>query len=155
DRLGEAAWIVNGYLLGYTVAMPLMGRVADVYGHFRIFVGALILFMAGSVMVALAPNLPLMAIARAATALGGRALVPIALAVAADALPERPRALGLSSISVLDDSSTLLGPLWGTLIGVWLGWRGLFWMNLVLALPILIAVLVLARGSVPGGARRV
>src|SRR5262249_52807160 len=46
-----------------------------------------------------------------------------------------------------DDASSLIGPLWGTLIGVWIGWRGLFWMNIVLGLPVLIAVLLMARGS--------
>lgn len=153
DELGRAAWIVNGYLLGYTIAMPVMGRIADVYGHLKVFVAALLIFMGGSVLVALAPTLPAMAAARALTALGGGALVPIALAVAADALPERQRPVGLSSISVLDDASSLLGPLWGTLIGAWLGWRGLFWLNIALALPVLLVVLVLARSG-PGRTRR-
>ena len=145
DEFGKASWIINGYLLGYTVAMPLMGRLADVYGHLRIFVLGLLIFMGGSVLVALAPNLTTLALARAVTALGGGALVPVALAIAADTLPERRRPLGLSAISVLDDASSLIGPLWGTLIGVWIGWRGLFWMNIVLAVPVLLAVLAIAR----------
>lgn len=146
SEYGQAAWIINGYLLGYTVAMPLMGRLADVYGQLRIFVIGLLIFMGGSVLVAVAPNLPLLAVARAVTALGGGALVPVALAIAADVLPRERRPLGLSSVSVLDDASSLMGPLWGTLIGVWLGWRGLFWMNIVLGVPVLLAVLLLARG---------
>jgi MFS family permease len=144
SEFGNASWIVNGYLLGYTVAMPLMGRVADVYGHLKVVVAGLLIFVVGSVGVALAPNLATLSAARAVTALGGGALVPVSLAIAAEKLPPRRRPLGLSAISVSDDASTLLGPLWGTLIGVWLGWRGLFWMNIVLALPVLVAVLVLA-----------
>ena len=46
--LDKAAWIVIGYLLGYTFAMPLMGRVSDVYGHGRIYVLSMATFMAGS-----------------------------------------------------------------------------------------------------------
>lgn len=145
-ELDRASWIINGYLLGYTVAMPLMGRIADVYGHLRVFVIGLLIFMAGSVLVAVSPNLATLSIARAITALGGGALVPVALAIASERLPHRQRPLGLSTISVLDDASSLAGPLWGTLIGVWLGWRGLFWMNIVLGLPVLIAVLLMARG---------
>ena len=146
---GNASWIINGYLLGYTVAMPLMGRIADVYGHMRVFVAGLLIFMAGSVLVALSTNLATLTIARAVTALGGGALVPVALAIAAGRLDERRRPLGLSTISMLDDASNLAGPLWGTLIGVWLGWRGLFWMNIALGLPTLLAVLWLARSFKP------
>ncbi|MER3419828.1 MAG: MFS transporter, partial [Chloroflexota bacterium] len=71
DQFGKASWIINGYLLGYTVAMPLMGRVADVYGHLRLFVISLLIFMGGSVLVALSPNLTTLTLARAVTALGG------------------------------------------------------------------------------------
>jgi MFS family permease len=147
DNFGSASWIINGYLLGYTVAMPLMGRIADVYGHFRVFVASLLVFMGGSVLVALAPNLALLTAARAVTALGGGALVPVALAIAANRLPPRRRPLAMSSISMLDDASSLIGPLWGTLIGVWIGWRGLFWMNIVLGVPVLLAVIALGRGA--------
>jgi MFS family permease len=155
NEFGKASWIINGYLLGYTVAMPLMGRIADVYGHLRVFVIGLLIYMAGSVLVAVSPNLTMLSIARAITALGGGALVPVALAIAADRLPRRQRPLGLSTISVLDDASSLAGPLWGTLIGVWIGWRGLFWMNIVLGLPVLIAVVLMARGVQPRTGGRV
>ena len=45
DDFYRAAWIVNGYLLGYLVALPVVGRVADVYGHARVYAAALALFM--------------------------------------------------------------------------------------------------------------
>ena len=156
DELEQASWILNGYLLGYTVALPLMGRLADVHGHYRIFVIGMLIFMGGSVFVAFAPNITVLTIARAVTALGGGALVPVGLAIAAHALPGSQRTIGLGSISTLDDASSLAGPLWGTLIGVWIGWRGLFWMNIVLALPILILVLILAFGPsrIMNGLRR-
>ncbi len=145
DQLEQASWILNGYLLGYTVALPLMGRLADVHGHYRIFVVGMVIFMGGSVVVALAPDITLLSFARAITALGGGALVPVGLAIATHSLPTRQRTMGIGAISTLDDASSLAGPLWGTLIGVWIGWRGLFWMNIVLALPILVLVLLLAR----------
>ncbi len=148
SEFGKASWIINGYLIGYTVAMPLMGRIADVYGHLRVFTAGLLIFIGGSVLVALAPNLTVLTIARAVTALGGGALVPVALAIAAGRLPARQRPLGLSAISTLDDASSLIGPLWGTLIGVWIGWRGLFWMNIALGLPVLALVLWLARQTI-------
>ena len=58
DQLGEpafselrhASWIVNGYLLAYVVAMPLAGRLADVWGARRLFLFALVVFIVGSLL---------------------------------------------------------------------------------------------------------
>ena len=55
SKLDQASWIVTGYLLGYTIAMPLMGRVSDVYGHYRIYALSMLLFIAGS-MAAVSDN---------------------------------------------------------------------------------------------------
>jgi MFS family permease len=56
-QIDRAFWIVNAYILGYIVAMPLMGRVSDLYGRRRIFTLCLALFALGSLFCALAPVL--------------------------------------------------------------------------------------------------
>lgn len=145
DKFGQLSWVINGYLLGYTVAMPIMGRVADVYGHARVYVLSMLIFMLGSVAVALAPNLWMLVAARAISAVGGGAMVPVGMVLCADALPRARRPMAVAMISTLDDASSLLGPLWGAVIGAWLGWRALFWLNIALALPVLAAVLLLLR----------
>src|SRR5258705_4891136 len=76
----RAAWIVSGYLLGYVVAMPLMGRVADVYGRWRVFAVCLGLFAAGSLLCGMAPALR-SDIAPHTTMLGGMGPRPLYLAV--------------------------------------------------------------------------
>jgi MFS family permease len=48
SELRHASWIINGYLLAYVVAMPLAGRMADVWGTRRLFLVALVVFIAGS-----------------------------------------------------------------------------------------------------------
>jgi MFS transporter, DHA2 family, triacylglyceride efflux pump len=57
EQLDRAAWIISGYLLGYVIAMPLMGRVSDMYGRRRIFIICLGIFGVGSLLCALAPIL--------------------------------------------------------------------------------------------------
>ena len=50
SELRRASWIINGYLLAYVVAMPLAGRLADVWGARRLFLGALGIFIVGSLL---------------------------------------------------------------------------------------------------------
>ena len=145
DEFYRAAWIVNGYILGYVVAMPLMGRVADTYGHSRVFAAALLLFCAASAWVALAQGLTMVSIARGVQAIGGGGVVPVSMAiVTANASPSR-RILGLGAIAAASEAGGLLGPLWGGGIAELLGWRGVFWINLPLCLPVAFAVLCIGR----------
>ncbi|HWO93395.1 MAG TPA: MFS transporter [Dehalococcoidia bacterium] len=153
SRFGLLAWIINGYLIGYMVAMPLMGRLADIFGRVRVYLMALALFAGGSVGIALADGLWWIVFFRGVTAIGGGALVPIAMAIAADTLEQERRPLAIGSLSSLDDTSSLLGPLWGAVIATALGWRWLFWLNIVFVIPIAIAVPLLARDQ-PRGLRR-
>ena len=57
QQLDRAAWIVSGYLLGFIIAMPLMGRISDMYGRRNVFLICLGIFALGSLFCALAPNL--------------------------------------------------------------------------------------------------
>jgi MFS family permease len=57
EQLDRAAWIISGYLLGYVIAMPLMGRISDMYGRQRIFIICLSIFGIGSLFCGLAPIL--------------------------------------------------------------------------------------------------
>jgi MFS family permease len=57
EQLDRAAWIVSGYLLGYVIAMPFMGRVSDMFGRRRTFIICLCIFGFGSLLCGLAPIL--------------------------------------------------------------------------------------------------
>jgi MFS family permease len=141
DEFYRAAWVINGYILGYVVAMPLIGRVADVYGHGRIFMLALGVFLVGSLWVAVAGSLNELIVARAVQAVGGGGLVPVSMAIVADHVAPERRALGLGFLGAAAEGGGLFGPLWG---GSWvqlLGWRGHFWINVPLAIPVILIVL--------------
>jgi MFS family permease len=144
DEFYRAAWIVNGYILGYVVAMPLMGRVADTYGHGRVFAAALLLFCAGSAWVALSEGLTMLSIARGVQAIGGGAVVPVAMAIVTAGLAPARRVVGLGAIAAAAEAGGLVGPLWGGGIAELLGWRGVFWINLPMCLPVAFAVLRIA-----------
>src|SRR5665648_238647 len=111
-KLDDAAWIVTGYLLGYTVAMPLFGRLADVRGRRMMFAAALGVFAVGSVLCAFAVDLRWLVAARVIQAAGGGALVPVAMVVAVGMLPTR-RALALGIVGAAAEAGGVLGPLYG------------------------------------------
>jgi MFS family permease len=145
DEFYRAAWIVNGYILGYVVAMPLMGRVADSYGHARIFAASLLLFCAASAWVALAQGLTMVTIARGVQAIGGGGVVPVSMAIVTANASTSRRVLGLGAIAAASEAGGLFGPLWGGGIAELIGWRGVFWINIPLCLPVAFAVLHFGR----------
>jgi EmrB/QacA subfamily drug resistance transporter len=142
DQFYRAAWVINGYILGYVVAMPLMGRIADIYGHSRIFLLALAVFLIGSLWVSACQSLNMLIVARAVQAVGGGALVPVAMAIVADHLPAERRAVGLGFLGAAAEGGGLFGPLWGGSMVQLLGWRGHFWINVPLCVPVVVIVLM-------------
>jgi MFS family permease len=136
-HLNDAGWIVTGYLLGYTVAMPLFGRLADVKGRRPMAVVALVLFMVGSAFCVFLDQLGLFVAARVVQAAGGGALVPIAMAAAADMFAPGRRALVLGIIGGAAEAGGVLGPIYGAgLASLW-SWRLIFIVNIPLCLVLI------------------
>ena len=127
--LDKASWIITGYLISYTVAMPLAGRLSDVYGRVRIFQVALVVFALGSGLVALAPNFTWIVPARVIQAVGGGATVPIGLAMAVAAVSTEKRGLAIGLVAASAEAGSVVGPLYGGYIIEWIGWRWIFWFD--------------------------
>ena len=151
DRLNDLAWVVTAYLLGFTVAMPLLGRAGDVYGYRRLYLGAMLLFGAGSTAVALAPDLGWLIAARVVQAVGGGALVPAAIALAGEDLPPARRAIVFGIVGAAAEAGGVLGPLYGGLIVDWIGWRWVFWSNLPVVGVLAVALLGMREAGRSGG----
>lgn len=151
DRLNDLAWVVTAYLLGFTVAMPLLGRAGDVYGYRRLYLGAMLLFGVGSAAVALAPNLGWLIAARVVQAVGGGALVPAAIALAGEGLPPARRAIVFGIVGAAAEAGGVLGPLYGGLIVDWIGWRWVFWSNLPIVAVLAVALLGMPEAGRSGG----
>ncbi len=142
-RLDQAAWIVSAYLIGYTVALPLVGRVADRYGHLAVYVACLVLFAGTSVLCGAARSLDWLVLARGLQALGGGAMLPVALGL----LGSRQSALvqigRFGLLLGLAEAGGVVGPLYGAAVLHWLSWRSIFYLNLLLV-ALLLALLALA-----------
>ena len=152
-QLDQAAWVVTAYLLAYTVAIPLLGRLSDRAGRWAIFLASLALFAAGSLWCARADDLGPLIAGRVVQAIGGGAMVPVTMALTADLLPPGRRGAALGLVAAVDTAGWVAGPLYGALIvGLFGSWRWAFWVNLPLAALAAVAVVVAWRRS--GGVRR-
>ena len=150
-RIDEGAWIVNGYLVGFTAALPLLGRTADVFGYRPAYAAAMLLFILGSILVAVGDSLSWIVAARVVQAVGGGALIPVTLALASETLPSRRRGIAIGLVAAVAEAGAVLGPLYGGAVLHVAGWRWLFWINVPLGAAVLFfTILGPRRPRVPG-----
>ncbi len=140
DGLDDAAWIVNVYLIAFVAVMPIAGRLSDVIGRRTTFALAYAVFLVGTTLIPLTSSLTPFLIARVLTAVGGGAMVPVALAVVGDVYPEARRARALGTLAAVETLGWVWGPLYGALLVRFLSWRWQFWLNIPLAIIGLAAV---------------
>jgi len=125
-------WVTTPYLVAATVTMPVYGKLGDLLGRQRLFLAALAIFMAGSVVGGLAPDLTWLIVGRIVQGLGGGGLLILVQAIIADVISARERARYLGFVSAMFALAAVLGPLLGGWLTEGPGWRWAFWINLPL-----------------------
>ncbi len=140
EELQRAAPIISGFLLGYVAMLPLIGRIADLRGRTPVLVAALVIFAFGSLVTALAYDLPSMVTGRFLQGLGGGGLVPATLALVADLYPVQRRAVPLGIVSAVQEAGSVLGPVFGAVVLAVADWRTIFLINLAVGLVLAAAI---------------
>ncbi|MGC8779609.1 MAG: MFS transporter, partial [Anaerolineae bacterium] len=139
------AWTITIYVLFNLIGTPLMAKLSDMSGRRTIYILDVLLFAAGSLIVALAPGFGVLLVGRALQGLGAGGIFPVASAVIGDTFPPEKRGSALGLIGAVFGLAFLVGPiLGGVLLGLF-GWRSLFLINL----PIALAVIVLSLITLP------
>ncbi|HEY3882640.1 MAG TPA: MDR family MFS transporter [Trebonia sp.] len=146
--LQAQAWVTTAFLISSTVAAPLFGKLSDIYGRKRLFMLAIVIFVAGSALCGLATSMYELAGFRAFQGIGAGGIMPLALAVIGDIIPPRERARYQGYMMAVFASASVLGPVLGGLLsgetdflGI-SGWRWIFYINVPIAA---VALVVIAR----------
>src|SRR6201981_238588 len=89
--VSSLSWVITAYLLASTAVAPVFGTLSDIYGRRAMIIPSLSLFIAGSVLCALAPSMPILILARALQGLGGGGILPVVQTVISDVVTPRER----------------------------------------------------------------
>lgn len=142
------AWVTTAYLITSTISTPLYGKLSDILGRKPMYLTAITLFLAGSVLSAMAGSMYELAAFRAVQGLGAGGLMSLALAILADLVSPRERSRYQGYFMAVWGTSSVLGPVIGgffagadTIFGVD-GWRWVFLVNVPVGI---VALFVVAR----------
>ena len=145
------SWVVVAYLLASTVSTPLWGKLGDLHGRKVYFQGAIVLFLAGSILCGFATSMITLIVFRAIQGLGGGGLMVGAQAIIADVVPPRERGKYSGLFGAVFGAATVLGPLLGGFIVEYWSWRWIFFVNI----PFGAIALVVTATALPNAATRV
>ena len=154
DGFQLISWVITLYLLTSTVAVPIVGKLSDMFGRRPFVIAGVVVFLAGSLACGIAPTMPALIAARGLQGLGGGVILACVLVVMADMYTPIERAKYVGYILAVITAGTLIGPPVGGFLTDGLGWRWCFFINL----PIGAAALVFIWRTLPNvrqGGRRI
>ena len=151
--VSSLSWVITAYLLASTAVAPVFGTLSDIYGRRAMIITALSLFIAGSILCAVAPNMPVLILARGLQGLGGGGIMPIVQTVISDVVTPRERGQYQAYFSGVWMAAGIGGPILGGVFAEHLHWSMIFWINVPLGLASL-AMLLPKMGKIPVFHRR-
>lgn len=137
-----AGLLVPGYAVGFAGLLLVAARLGDRWGQRRLLIGGLLVFAAASVLAALAGTMDVLVAARVGQGVAAAISVPNALVLLTRAAPHEPaRGRALGAWNACGGLAGAAGLLVGGLVTTVVGWRWIFWANLVVAAVLVLAVL--------------
>lgn len=128
--LDRMSWVVTAYALTTACSTPIWGKLGDLFDRKRMFLGSIVLFLAGSALCGAASSMTQLIIFRAVQGIGAGGLAAGAFALIGALLPPRERGRYQGMVAVVMAAGSIGGPLVGGFITGHMGWRWAFYINL-------------------------
>jgi EmrB/QacA subfamily drug resistance transporter len=139
--LNHLSWVVTSYLLASTLSTPIYGKLGDMYGRKPVFLVAILIFLAGSMLAGLSESMGELIGFRALQGIGAGGLMVGAQAIIADIVPPRERGRYMGLIGSVFAVAFVAGPLIGGFFVDNLSWRWVFYVNVPIgALAVVIVI---------------
>lgn len=150
--LGLYTWVFTASMLASAIAVPIFGKLSDLYGRRRLYIIGTTTFMAGALAAGFAQDMHQLIAARAIQGVGMGAIMPLAMAIIADIVPATERGKWQGAMGGVFGLATVLGPLAGGWVSDAYGWRWIFWGNVPLG--IIALVIIVTQMHIPFTPRR-
>ena len=133
-------WVTTAYLVASTTAVPIVGRLTDIYGRKVFYVGGIIVFLAGSALAGTSQTMNQLIAFRAVQGLGGGVIMANSFVAIADLFPPETRGKYQGFLGVVFGLSSILGPTLGGFITDAFAWNWIFLVNLPLGVPVIFLI---------------
>jgi EmrB/QacA subfamily drug resistance transporter len=147
--LNHLSWVVTSYLLATTASTPLYGKLGDMYGRKPVFLAAIVIFLAGSMLSGLSQSMGELIAFRALQGMGAGGLMVGAQAIIADIVPPRDRGRYMGLIGSVFAVASVAGPLLGGFLVESLSWRWVFYVNMPVGVVAVLVVMFRLHLSTP------
>ena len=133
-------WVTTAYLVASTTAVPIVGRLTDIYGRKVFFVAGIVIFLVGSVLAGFSQTMNQLIAFRAVQGVGGGMIMVNSLTAIADLFPPETRGKYQGFLGVVFGMSSVIGPTLGGFITDSISWGWVFLINIPIGIPVLLLI---------------
>lgn len=136
--ISAAQWLTTAFMLTMAVVIPITGFLLQRFATRPIFIAAMTLFSAGTLIAAVSPGFELLLAARVVQASGTAIMMPLLMTTLMTLVAPSDRGRFMGRVSTVISVAPAIGPTISGLILSFLSWRFMFWLVLPIALTMLI-----------------
>lgn len=133
-KLDSLQWALNVYTILFAALTIPLGRVADVFGRNKVYLVGLLLFLVGSVASGCAESVSQLILSRGIQAVGAAIIFPAGMTIGINTVGLQQRNTAILILGITQGLAAALGPTIGGFVTQFVGWRGIFLINLPLGL---------------------